>query len=1171
MSLPDSESLLTALQKCRGQFYFWSSQKVLQRAIRIYSDSQVSHFQWKDEGRTLLAIVKNPWEFHVEFCLSEDRELLRRCTCPLGETGATCEHQLAALMTLLHAVNDVPFTKAAASSLRAALPYHKKILLNGLSQNPPTRSTITRPVHSPTAAIQPGNTAQPRIRLAGEFDLRDPGRLRGKLAPEVSTHVPGKPWTRSQLLSALGGYGLAKNSALEDWLLCWFEALPEAMGLVRFRTTRGVVDLKPSAVVVLENRWQFRLDGDCIAPRNWIFAVEDPGADELDPALAEGWVIAGETIAIHLEAKRLGVLPRDRFCEEVAQRTRAWEKRDKDFLSSVQAAWMGENTLLPVESWNEFLLPFTLLDDDSSFEFYDAKRRRLSILPQVPSFTIDWERPSGGPPASVTVRSHNLAGDLALSLLMSWIEDLNDSRQALFQSTERRRVVRDMLWKYLQVEDRTERAALRREFEKTVQDMSRRAQMGTETRLWFQEVEERVFVEGIRAVLVDLCQEDPWVEPVEMERHIARLMAILSPVLPEKEWRVQRMVDPVPALRIYLKPKPDPRGWSALQVALEQSGAQVLWDGKPSAVLTPKIQVSVRPTDQIDFFELHESVACFDQPMSQEAWEKMLLEGGAADAEGRWHVLDGESIARLELLKKVNGPRLKKEARQPAKVHRLRLLDWLDLRRSGVPCELPAEWEAIFQSLESFDQLPAWHPPQGLRVTLRPYQLQGAAWLDFLYRHRFGACLADDMGLGKTVQTIAFLGGITERPVHGASGRHLLVLPPTLLFNWHDEFQRFFPAMRLYDYVGSERRIPEEAGVVLTTYELARRDSEKLSQVPWDVAIFDEAQAVKNLTGGRSQAVREIPARFRICLTGTPLENHVGEFFSIMDLAIPGLLGDAAEFKRQHAHGEATPVLRRARPFLLRRTKEAILHELPPKVEQDIHLEMSELQRRYYTRAVAEVRAEVLAAYRDKTASQAGIIALAALTRLRQICISPALMDANCREVSPKLQRLVEDLNEVIEEHQAALVFSSFTRALDVLQHVLTQANIRHQRLDGSTPPAKRRQLVEAFQNPKGPPIFLISIKAGGAGLNLTRASHVFHLDPWWNPAVENQASDRVHRLGQKSTVFIHRLLMRHSIEDKITELKQRKRKIFERILSGGSVGETQGLISRDDMEFLLQ
>jgi non-specific serine/threonine protein kinase len=336
------------------------------------------------------------------------------------------------------------------------------------------------------------------------------------------------------------------------------------------------------------------------------------------------------------------------------------------------------------------------------------------------------------------------------------------------------------------------------------------------------------------------------------------------------------------------------------------------------------------------------------------------------------------------------------------------------------------------------------------------------------------------------------------------------------------------------------------------------------------VAVFDEAQAVKNSAAARTRAVTQIRARFRLCLTGTPLENHIGEFHSIMETAVPGLFGDRKAFLRDHEAG--LPVLDRVRPFLLRRTKDKILSELPPKVESDAYFPLSDSQRECYTRVVGEVRKEVLAAYEDRPAQQAGIVALAALLRLRQICISPAMLPGDFEPGSPKIDYLVEQLAELAEEGHAALVFSQFVKALKLTASALESAGLPFLHMDGSTPTKERKALVEGFQSGTGPGIFLISLKTGGSGLNLTRASYVYHLDPWWNPAVENQASDRVHRIGQKSSVFVQRLLMRHTVEEKMMGLKQKKQALFAAVLEQGDASSTGGAaaLTAEDFRFLI-
>jgi non-specific serine/threonine protein kinase len=317
-------------------------------------------------------------------------------------------------------------------------------------------------------------------------------------------------------------------------------------------------------------------------------------------------------------------------------------------------------------------------------------------------------------------------------------------------------------------------------------------------------------------------------------------------------------------------------------------------------------------------------------------------------------------------------------------------------------------------------------------------------------------------------------------------------------------------------------------------------------------------------------AAHRLNRRFTICLTGTPMENHPGEYHTILELALPGLMDNYDAFQKDLRKGNRTS-LRRAQPFLLRRTKSAILKELPPKQETDLYLDMSKEQKEIYTRTVGEVRDEVLSAYQKKTKSQAGIVALAALPRLRQTCVSPELLGKPMKKPAPKINYLSNKVTELIAEGHSALVFSQFIGSLNCIENALLTQGLTPLRLDGSTPTGKRKQLVEAFQKSEAPQIFLISLKAGGVGINLTNASYAIHVDPWWNPAVKNQANDRAHRIGQQQTVLIQRLLMRHTIEEKIMILKKRKQALFESIVNEGNSGKKgQALISKEDFKFLL-
>lgn len=574
------------------------------------------------------------------------------------------------------------------------------------------------------------------------------------------------------------------------------------------------------------------------------------------------------------------------------------------------------------------------------------------------------------------------------------------------------------------------------------------------------------------------------------------------------------------------------------------------------------------PDGAIDWFELHPELRAGELSIPRADWMEILRTGKYESADQGLIALDPTSLAALRKMAGLLG--LTEEGGVLAP--KLRLFDLLALRNEGAIVELPPEYAHVLTSLQNFEQIDSGALPRGLKADLREYQRHGYDWLAFLYRHRFGACLADDMGLGKTLQAITLLLALHEGIVTKQSAApHLIVLPPTLLFNWQNELQRFAPALRVREYTG-QRRNADFSGtdIVLTTYELARRDIDTLARLDFDVIVFDEAQAIKNSAAARTQALRRLQGAFRLCLTGTPLENHVGEYVSIMEAAVPGIFGDQKKLAAQFEAG--LPVLNRARPFILRRTKEKILAELPPKIESDVYFPLSEKQKEFYTRAVGDVREEILAAYQEHTTQQAGIVALAALMRLRQICISPAMLSPEFEDASPKMDFLTEQLAEIVEAGHAAIVFSQFVKALDLVARTLEAANLPFIRMDGSTPTPRRKDLVESFQNGSAPGIFLISLKTGGAGLNLTRASYVYHLDPWWNPAVENQASDRAHRIGQTNSVYVQRLLMRHTIEEKMMALKRRKKSLFAAVVeqseSVSSTGETT--LNSSDFQFLL-
>jgi SNF2 domain-containing protein/helicase-like protein len=610
---------------------------------------------------------------------------------------------------------------------------------------------------------------------------------------------------------------------------------------------------------------------------------------------------------------------------------------------------------------------------------------------------------------------------------------------------------------------------------------------------------------------------------------------------------------------------------------LQQGGFSLRLGGEPLATAVWDFALDAT-SSTLDWFELRPEIRCDGELLSAEELQR-LADGGILRRDGKLILIDDLSARVLAMLTGTASPgkRKKKGAQQAVRIPRLQILDWLQLRSHGVTVRLAPDDARILESLLNFGNIPGRPLPPGLTATLRPYQGDGYRWLGFLYEHRFGACLADDMGLGKTIQGISLLTGIADGIIATAASPdtpHLIVVPPSLLFNWESEIARFFPGAAVLTYTGQGRSIEafNRHDIILTSYGIIQRDIELLSALRFNVIIYDEAQLVKNLQAATTSAARRLVGAFKLALTGTPVENRIEEYYAIMDLCLPGLLGTPEEFRRSignWAQGGIDTLLRRTRPFVLRRNKQLIAADLPDKIETDIHLELSPKQKTLYQRTIEEVRGQIDDAFANRSPGQARIIALTAILRLRQICLAPALALSGASDASPKLDFLLEQLDELRDEGHSVLVFSQFTSYLDIVEAGLKRHHLPCLRLDGATPVPQRKKLVQAFQDSENPTVFLISLKAGGKGLNLTRATYVYHLDPWWNPAVENQASDRAHRIGQTRQVTITRLIMRHTIEEKMMALKEQKFKLYKAILEEGTAGGGAGL-TREDFDFLL-
>lgn len=501
------------------------------------------------------------------------------------------------------------------------------------------------------------------------------------------------------------------------------------------------------------------------------------------------------------------------------------------------------------------------------------------------------------------------------------------------------------------------------------------------------------------------------------------------------------------------------------------------------------------------------------------------------------------------------------------------------LTAESQPPELRSADAALLASvaeLRSFCAIEPLSAPARFAATLRPYQQEGLGWLQFLRRCRLGGILADDMGLGKTVQTLAHLA--TEKEQGRLNKPSLIVAPVSVIGNWQREIRQLAPQLKQLTLHGARRKelfsSIRHADIVITAYPLLQLDCEVLTAHEFYLVVMDEAQMIKNPRAKVSQVARSLRAEHRLCLTGTPMENHLGELWSLVDFLQPGLLGEERQFQRQYrtaieknGDGERAQALsRRIAPFVLRRTKDAVAPELPAKTQIIETIALEEKQRDFYdgVRLASHRRVRETIAQRGLARSQ--ITVLDALLKLRQACCDPRLIEAQAQQAVPsaKMDWLSNTLPEMIEEGRRILLFSQFTSMLRLIESTVQELGIPYLMLTGAT--RDRTPLIERFQKGAAP-LFLISLKAGGTGLNLTAADTVIHYDPWWNPAVEAQATDRAHRIGQDKPVFVYKLIAQGTVEERIVRLQEQKHALASQLYTEKNAAPLQ--LNAADLEML--
>ena len=610
--------------------------------------------------------------------------------------------------------------------------------------------------------------------------------------------------------------------------------------------------------------------------------------------------------------------------------------------------------------------------------------------------------------------------------------------------------------------------------------------------------------------------------------------------------------------------------------ALEQAGFGIVlpasWSSKGTKLrLTTRAKVkspsmaSGAGLTLADLVEVNWEAAIGDQPLSPEELRALArLKTPLVKMRGQWVLLNAQEIR--EAIARMQRGAQKITAREAIAIALGDAEDGGGVEDGAVAVE---GWlDELIQRLAHRERIEELAPPPGFSGNLRPYQQRGYSWLGFLRRWGLGACLADDMGLGKTIQTLAHIQRDRERD---AAGPVLLVCPTSVISNWQHEAARFTPGLRVLVHHGSERAkgdaVPDRFwahDIVLTSYSLLQRDAAALAPVAWAGIVLDEAQNIKNPESKQARAARMLKSDYRIALTGTPVENHVGDLWSLMEFLNPGLLSNRTEFKRRflvpiqasNDQKAAQRLKSLTGPFVLRRLKtdKTVIADLPEKLEMTVYCTLTQEQASLYAAVVAEAMPELESA---EGIHRKGLV-LATLSRLKQVCNHPAQFLGDNSAIagrSGKLTRLAEMIEEVIESGERALIFSQFAEMGDIIRRHLEALFGREVLfLHGGVPKLKRDQMVARFQQAEaqGPAVFVLSLKAGGTGLNLTAANHVFHFDRWWNPAVENQATDRAFRIGQHRRVLVHKFLCAGTLEEKIDAIIERKKALAESVVGSG-------------------
>ncbi len=590
---------------------------------------------------------------------------------------------------------------------------------------------------------------------------------------------------------------------------------------------------------------------------------------------------------------------------------------------------------------------------------------------------------------------------------------------------------------------------------------------------------------------------------------------------------------------------------------------------------TAKPQTHIYISSHTDWFDAKVDILFGDQKVSVAEVKKALAnkQQFVQLNDGTLGILPEEWLKKYSLLFRVGEGRADK-----LKLSRYHLSVIDELYEARNPEELTIQLEEKYERIKEFAAIKEIPAPANLQPILRPYQVAGFQWLNYLQEVSWGGILADDMGLGKTVQALSFLQHYYEN--NDGEMKALVVCPTTLIYNWENEIKKFTPSLEYYIHHGSlrSRQLDEllKHHIIITTYGTLRSDIKLFTQIKLDYVILDESQAIKNPTSKVTKAASLLNAKNRLCMSGTPLQNNTFDIYAQMNFLNPGMLGSVEFFRQEFAipidkfgEKEQKEHLKKVLyPFILRRTKEQVAKDLPDKTEMVLFCEMEDEQRKIYDAYRNDFRAKIMGTIEEQGIGKSQLTILQGLMKLRQICDSPAILNEEEKfpNHSIKLEELAREITENIGDHKA-LVFSQFLGMLALIKEKLTELGVKYEYFDGSTSAPDREKAIQAFQNDEETRVFLISLKAGGVGLNLTAADYVYIVDPWWNPAVEQQAIDRTHRIGQTKNIFAYRMICKDTIEDKIMQLQEKKRALAKELIADDN--SFVKALSRDDVEYL--